>query len=349
MGELQYFECPNCGGRLEFDSASQKLKCPYCDGVYDPDTFGEEKQYTIENSTWDADNELSVYACKSCGGAIMVDANTVATSCPYCGDPVVLQGNVRGDYKPSRIIPFALDKKAAKREYRQHLKGKFLLPKAFTNEAVIDEIKGVYVPFWLFDGTANAQIWYDATKVRHWSDSDYNYTETSYYKLFRSGRVSFEEVPVDASSVIDDDLTQSIEPFDSREFKEFNANYLAGYLADKYDIDAHACQEKADERIANSTRSLFASTTAGYSSVIPTASRIMLNEGRQEYVMMPMWLLNVKYDNKNYKFAMNGQTGKFVGDLPVDKVKMWGFGLGLFAGVSGLLILIQYLVMTFGG
>ena len=65
--------------------------------------------------------------------------------------------------------------------------------------------------------------------------------------------------------------------------------------------------------------------------------------------MMPMWLLNVKYDNKNYKFAMNGQTGKFVGDLPVDKGKMWGFGVGLFAGISGLLILIQYLAMTFGG
>ena len=345
MSDLKNFECPNCGGRLEFDSASQKLKCPYCEGTYDPDTFGEEKEYTIENAKWDESDELSVYTCKSCGGAIMTDVNTVATSCPYCGDPVVLQGNVRGDYKPSRIIPFALDKNAAKKEYKRHLKGKFFLPRAFTDEAVIDEIKGVYVPFWLFDGTANAQIWYDATKVRHWSDADYNYTETSYFKLFRSGRVSYEEVPVEASSQIDDRMTESVEPFDSREFREFNANYLAGYLADRYDLGAHDCKGKADERIINSTEALFASTTSGYSSVIPTHSRIMLSEGRQEYVMMPMWLLNVKYDNKDYKFAMNGQTGKFVGDLPLDKGKMWGFGIGLFAGISALLILLQYILI----
>ena len=348
MSELQDFKCPNCGGRLEYNGASRKLKCPYCDGTFDPESFGEEKEFTIENETWD-ENDLSVYTCKSCGGAIITDENTVATACPYCGNPVVLSGNVKGDYKPSRIIPFALDKKAAKMEYKRHLKGKFLLPNAFTTEAVIDEIKGVYVPFWLFDGTAHANIWYDATKVRHWSDSDYDYTETSHYKLFRSGRVSFADVPVDASSLIEDDLSQSVEPFDRREFKDFNVNYLAGYMADKYDLTASECKDKADERIVNSTHSLFASTTGGYSSVIPTASRVSLQEGKQEYVMMPMWLLNVNYNNRIYKFAMNGQTGKFVGDLPTDKGKMWGLAAAVFGGVSALLILIQYLVITFGG
>lgn len=345
MSELKDFKCPNCGGRLEFDSASQKLKCPYCDGTYDPDTFGEGEEYTIENTIWDEDDDLAVYTCKSCGGALITDRNTAATSCPYCGNPIVLQGNVSGSYKPSRIIPFALDKKAAQREYLKHLQGKVLLPRAFSSEAVIDEIKGVYVPFWLFDGTANAQMWYDATKVRYWSDSDYNYTETSYFKLFRSGRVSFEEVPVDASTVIDDDLTQSIEPFDGRDFKDFNANYLAGYLADKYDVEAADAKRLADDRIMNSTEALFASTTAGYTSVIPTGSRIMLNKGRQEYVMMPMWLLNVNWNGKTYKFAMNGQTGKFVGNLPTDTGKMWGIGAGVFFAVSLIAILVQYFMM----
>ena len=345
MSELKDFKCPNCGGRLEFDSASQKLKCPYCDGEYDVETFGEDKGFTIKSDTWKNDENLNVYTCKSCGGAIITNENTAATSCPYCGNPVVLQGNVSGDLKPSRIIPFKLNKEAAKNEYKRHLTGKVLLPKAFSTEAVIDEIKGVYVPFWLFDGKANAQIWYDATQVRFWSDSDYDYTETSYFKLFRAGRVAFENIPVDASTVIEDELSQSIEPFDDRELVDFNANYLAGYLADKYDIDADGCKDIADERIKNSTAALFQATTTHYNTAVPTASRIIINEGYQEYVMMPMWLLNVKYGNKTYKFAMNGQTGKFVGNLPADKGKMWGIAAGVFVAVTIIATAVQYFMM----
>lgn len=345
MSELKDFKCPNCGGRLEFDSASQKLKCPYCDGEYDPETFGEDKGFTIKSDTWDNDNNLNVYTCHSCGGAIIVDENTAATSCPYCGNPVVLQGNVSGGLKPSRIIPFKLNKEAAKNEYRRHLQGKVLLPKTFSSEAIIDEIKGVYVPFWLFDGKANAQIWYDATQVRFWSDADYDYTETSYFKLFRAGRVRFENIPVDASSVIEDEVSQSVEPFDDRELVDFNANYLAGYLADKYDIGAEECKEIADDRIKNSTEALFQATTTNFNTAVPTASRIIINEGYQEYVMMPMWLLNVKYNNKLYKFAMNGQTGKFVGNLPCDKGKMWGIAAGVFAAVTIIAAVIQFFMM----
>lgn len=330
MSELKDFKCPNCDGRLEFDSASQKLKCPFCDGEYDPETFGSDKGYTISNAKWDDDNDLAVYTCRSCGGAIITQRETAATSCPYCGNPVVMQGNISGDYKPSRIIPFKLNKEQAKEEYKKHLKGKILLPKTFANEAIIDEMKGVYVPFWLFDGTANAQIWYNAEKVRTWSDSDYDYTETSYYKLFRAGRVSFENVPVDASTNIDDNLSQSVEPFDSNDLVDFNANYLAGHLADKYNVEASECKKIADDRIANSTQSLFATTTVGYSSVIPISTRMLINQGHQEYVMMPMWLLNVKYNNKDYKFAMNGQTGKFVGNLPADKGKAISIAVSIF-------------------
>ncbi|MBQ3419154.1 MAG: hypothetical protein IJH31_03395 [Erysipelotrichaceae bacterium] len=344
MSELKDFKCPTCGARLEFDSKTQKLKCPYCEGMYDPDTFDSSENFDIKSDKWNG-NELEVYTCNSCGGAIMADINTVAKTCPYCGNPVVLQGNISGDYKPSRIIPFKLNKEDAKTLYRKHLQGKILLPKTFSNEAIIDEIKGVYVPFWLFDGSCNAQIWYDATKVRTWSDSDYDYVETSYYKLFRAGRVKFEDVPVDASTMIDDQFSQSIEPFDSVDLVNFNANYLAGYLADKYDVSAKECEDIAYDRIYNSTQALFQSTTSGFATAVPTAKNMILKNGTQEYVMMPMWLLNVKYNNKNYKFAMNGQTGKFVGDLPMDKTKFFLIAILILIGVALIAIAVQYFMM----
>ena len=165
--------------------------------------------------------------------------------------------------------------------------------------------------------------------------------------MFRSGMIDFENVPVDASSKIDDNLTQSIEPYDTKEYEDFNTNYLAGYLADKYDVEAEECKNTADERIVNQTNSMFASTLAGYSSVMPVRSKVGIASGKQEYNMLPMYILNINYKNQNYVFAMNGQTGKFVGNLPSDKGKLIRIGLLVFLGVSIVLTAIQYLMFRF--
>lgn len=347
MSELKEFKCPNCGGRLEFDARTQKLKCPYCEGTFDPEIFDEGDHYTVSSEEWKDDN-IVVYTCNSCGGSIMADRDTAAGNCPYCGNPVVMTSNVSGIYKPKKVIPFLLDKKQAKEKYAQFLKGKPLLPNAFKSEAAIEELKGIYVPFWLFGGKANARMWFDATRTRHWTEGDYICTETSYYKLFRSGSVRFADVPVDASGKIDDVLTESIEPFDVSKARDFSENYLAGYFADKYDISAEDSRSKANARIANSTSSLFASTTGMYESCIPSSSSISISEGRQDYVMYPVWLLNMRYQGKTYSFAMNGQTGKFVGELPIDKGKLFRIALSVFFGVTAALSLIQYVLYLVG-
>ena len=255
-----------------------------------------------------------------------------------------MTSNVSGIYKPKKVIPFHQDKKQAKERYRDFLKGKVLLPDQFKSEATIDELKGIYVPFWIFGGKANARMWFDATRTRHWNEGDYLCTETSYYKLFRSGSVRFADVPVDASGKVDNALTESIEPFDISEAKEFSDNYLAGYYADKYDISAEESRQKANSRIASSTSWLFSSTTGMYETCVPSSSSITINEGRQDYVMYPVWLLNVKYDGKKYTFAMNGQTGKFVGELPIDKGKLIRIALSVFFGVSAMETALQYLL-----
>ena len=343
MSELKDFKCPNCGGRLEFDAQTQKLKCPYCDGTFDPEVFNEGDNYTVSSEKWE-DDDIVVYTCKSCGGTIMADRDTAASSCPYCGNPVVMTSNVSGIYKPKKVIPFLLDKKQAKERYKNFLKGKVLLPDAFKNEAVIDEMKGIYVPYWLFGGKANARMWFDATRVRHWNEGEYMCTETGYYKVFRSGSVRFADVPVDASGKIDDLLTESIEPFDIKEAKEFSENYLAGYYADKYSVSAEESRQKANSRIANSTTSLFASTTRMYDSCAPSSSSISISDGRQDYVMYPVWLLNIKYGSKLYTFAMNGQTGKFVGELPIDRGKLGRIAISVFLGVTAAMTALQYLL-----
>ena len=358
MDTLQEYKCPCCGGAIAFDSTLQKLKCPYCDTEFDIETlenYGKELEGEPDDSMcWETSagvdwqegeaDGLRSYVCKSCGGEIVADDTTAATSCPFCGNPVVISGQVSGYLKPDYVIPFKLDKKAAKEALKKHYSGKKLLPKVFKDENHIDEIRGVYVPFWLFDADADAHIRYKATRVRAWSDSDYNYTETSFFSVVRGGSIGFQRVPVDGSSKMPDDLMESVEPFYFEDAVDFHTAYLAGYLADKYDVDAEAAVPRANERIKSSTADAFAQTVQGYATVTPEATGIHLQNGRAKYALYPVWLLNTTWKGKKYTFAMNGQTGKFVGDLPLDKgaYKKWLFGL---AGIVGAAVFaLSYLI-----
>lgn len=344
MSVLQEYKCPCCNGAIGFDSSSQKMKCPYCDSEFDMEAMQAEQQeidsFQQQEMKWDTsageqwqpgeEDGLRVYTCNSCGGEVVADETTGATACPYCGNPVVMKGHFSGALKPDCVIPFKFDKKQAIEALKNHYKGKRLLPKVFKDQNHIEEIKGVYVPFWLFDTDAMADIRYEATKVRTWSTSNYNYTETSYFSIARGGYIGFNNVPVDGSTKMADDLMESIEPFNISEAVPFNGAYLAGYLADKYDVDAQQSIERANERIKKSTEEEFKKTVnSGYTSIIPKWSNINLSNGTAKYALYPVWLLNTDWKGKKYTFAMNGQTGKFVGDLPLDKgaYRRWLFGL----------------------
>ena len=361
MAELQEFKCPCCGGAIGFDSTIQKMKCPYCDTEFDIETLisydRELKNERPEDLTWETQaggrwqegetDGLRSYICNSCGGEIVTDANTAAAACPYCDSPVVMTEQFAGLLKPDFVIPFQMDAKAAKAALTKHYKGKCLLPKVFKDQNHIEEIKGIYVPFWLFDAEAEADIRYRGTRVQTWSDSDYHYTRTSYYSIRRGGTLAFERVPVDGSSKMADDLMESIEPFDFSDAVDFQTAYLAGYFADKYDVDAEQSTDRANLRVRTSTEDTFSSTVRGYASVIPEYSSIRLQNGRAKYALYPVWLLNTSWKGQRYTLAMNGQTGKFAGDLPMDKGLFWKWFSGVAGGVSLAALAISYLVWLF--
>jgi len=358
MATLQEYKCPCCDGAIAFDAESQKMKCPFCGNEFEMETlaaYDSELQNESEsNMKWEtgAGSEwqegeadgLRTYQCNSCGGEIVGDDTLAASKCPYCGNQVVMMGQFSGALKPDFVIPFKLDKKAAKEALLNHYKGKKFLPKVFKDQNHIEEIKGVYVPFWLFDADADANIRYKATRIRHWSDSRYEYTETSFYSVTRQGSLGFEKVPVDGSTKMADDLMESIEPFDFSQAVDFQTAYLAGYVADKYDVDAETSIERANERIKKSTEDAFASTVDGYTTVTPVMSSINLENGTSKYALFPVWLLNTDWNGQKYTFAMNGQTGKLVGNLPLDKgaYKRWLFGLT--GVISAVCLGISYLL-----
>lgn len=360
MSTLQEFKCPCCNGSISFDTKLQKMKCPYCDTEFSLETLQQYDSVKIEEEDqfeWDvkpgqewAENEtdgLLTYVCNSCGGEIVADENMAAASCPFCGSPIVVKEKLGGVLKPDLVIPFKLDKKAAKEGLKQHYKGKTLLPKEFKSENHIEEIKGVYVPFWLFDADVDGEVRYNATKVRMWSDSEYDYTETKYYRLYRKGHVRFENIPVDGSSKMPDDMMESIEPYDLKDAVDFQTAYLAGFLADKYDVDADSSIDRANTRVKKSTEDAFMTNCGKYDTVTCEDSAVQIQNGTAKYALYPVWILNTKWKGENYSFAMNGQTGKFVGNLPENKSLVYLYYV-VVTLLGSVLAYIVILIMSWG-
>ena len=348
--------CPACGESLESGTLSGEAACPGCGAEFRMEDLrayaARMAEKREDNMNWDTEaggqwqegeaEGLRIYSCKQCGGEIVADETTGATHCPYCGNPVVLTGHFAGLLKPDLVIPFQVDKEAAVAALQEHYKGKRLLPKVFKDQNHIEEVKGLYVPVWLFDTDAQASVQYEATNIRTWSDSEYNYTETSHYAIIRDGSIGFENVPVDGSTKMDDTLMESIEPFDISDAVPFKTAYLPGYMADKYDVDAQASIHRANERIKKSTEDAFYSTVQGYATVAPVSSNIQLHNGKASYALYPVWLLNTVWNGQKFTFAVNGQTGKVAGDLPMDKIAFWKWFLGVTAAVTALAFAISY-------
>ena len=346
--QVTNYKCPACTAPLRFDGAAGKLKCDFCGSSYEvaeiealyaekdaraADAFEQAEQKAEEDdkwaaasgSDWGADAErLRVYSCPSCGAELICDETTSASSCPYCGNNAIVPGQFKGALKPDYVLPFKLDKAAAVAALKKHYGGKKLLPRAFSDENHIEEVKGVYVPFWLYDGTADVDVRCRATRVSGYSTPRENVTVTNHYDVRRAGAVQFDRVPVDASAKLPDDHMDAIEPFDYQELKPFSTAYLPGFFADKYDVSAQDCARRADERCrATASRIAEDDARGGYTSCTVESSNVTLHRGKVHYALMPVWLLSTKWNGQSFLFAMNGQTGKLVGDLPLDRGLYW--------------------------
>ena len=134
-----------------------------------------------------------------------------------------------------------------------------------------------------------------------------------------------------------DDLMESLETFDFQSAVPFDTVYLTGYIADKYDVSAEENRNRIEERIQKSTFDALLDTVQGYETVQQTDGKLRLRDTNIKYAMYPVWILNTTWRGQNYRFAMNGQTGKFVGDLPVDNLIYWKWRLLYGLGIAGVL------------
>ena len=347
--------CPACKASISFNPKVGKWKCEYCGSEFtleemqkeNDNASTEEKNKKEEKTTDDYDNYIN-YKCESCGAEIIADEQTAATFCVYCGNTAILQSKLAGKFSPDKIIPFKKEKEEAIKAFKGLSKGRPLMPKDFNNTKNIEKIKGVYIPFWLYNINVSGDIVMDGKTVETWTRGDTHYTKTNTFQVTRGGTMDFENIPVDGSTRFDNDIINTIEPFNYDEMIPYNHAYLSGFYAEKYDEDPEKNSIEASNRAKNSAREILRDDAKLYASKKIVSDKLETKETNRDYAMLPVWMVNVKYKNKMHIFAMNAQTGKFIGNIPLDKGKTILYTIITFTISMIICIVISYLIFKGG-
>lgn len=343
-------KCPSCNASISFDPKTSKWKCDYCGGSFTLEEMQKHNNASSkknneyqEKSIEESDDNYVSYKCKSCGAEIIADEQTAATFCVYCGNTAILKSKLVGKFTPDLIIPFQKTKDDAITAFKGLSKGRPLMPKLFNNPNNIEKIKGVYIPFWLYNVSVSGGVDCKATRIKKWSSGNTHYTKTSIYKTTRKGSMNFLRVPVDGSSKFDNDIMNTIEPFNYNELQKYNHAFLSGFYAEKYDVDFEKAYSDASSRSLESAKEIMKNDGPFYDTKQITSNTLAPSLLNKEYVLLPVWMVNVKYGDKQHTFAMNAQTGEFVGNIPLDTTKVILFSLIIFIVTFLLVFLVSYL------
>jgi len=326
---------------MGYDTESGTLSCDSCGHQDNIEEFSDD-----DITETFSEEEAKEYHCENCGGVVITDADTTATSCSFCGAGVVLSDRLSGNLMPAKVIPFTIDQAEARRAFQKWCKNGRLTPKGFLTANRIKEITGMYVPFWMYDLNSKAKVDATATRVRTYSRGEYIYTETKHYDVYRDINLEHVKVPVDASEKMHDDIMDKLEPYDYTNLKDFKTPYLAGYIAEKYNYDDEELLPRVKRKIQTYIDSYISSTIKGYHSVRYRNKQVDTSKRHSAYVLFPIWMVYYDFDQKEHTFAMNGQTGKVVGKPPISygKVATW------FGGIAGVSFIgMKALALMMGG
>lgn len=332
------YKCPNCGAPLTFNPDKQMFSCEYCMSDFSETKIqelyaqheakesqaekAEQKAEERKKQEKEFEENAVVYTCPSCGAEVVTTASTAATTCFYCQNPVVLGGRLSGEYKPDRVIPFALSKEKAIEKFIEMCKKKKFLPKGFASKKQFEKLTGVYFPYWYIDTQKQASMTAKGNKIRTWRVGNKRYTETSVYRLVRSGDLIVKNVFERALKSQDREMLQCVHPFDLSQAHPFSMSYLSGFQAEKRDIERAEVSASVEQRMHEYCKQLLKDTMTGYTGIVTEHYEDMTELESWNYTLLPVWIVTYKFKGKIFPFAINGQTGKTYGKLPVSKGKL---------------------------
>ena len=344
----EVFQCPNCGGSMKFDPASQKLKCERCGSDMEPESGDDAMQASEvivehdfnrdELETFDGwTDQNRVYRCDFCGAVTTLDIHEAAGNCPFCGSPQIVSTDESPGIKPESVLPFSISEDAAAEKFRKWIKGKFFAAGAAKSEHTLGSFTGIYMPFWTYD--ADTYSSYVVRVGNHYTDSDGNvhtrwHTERGTHSRF------FDDVLVPASKTLDSGEIHDIYPYDTAYLKPYKHEYLSGFIAERYTIGLKEGFDIAegimDDRIRDEIRASVYGDEVNIVSLKTTMKDITF-----KHILVPIWVSTFICGNKSYRFMVNGQTGKVSGKYPYSYPKIAAVVLVILVIVLIMLYLLS--------
>lgn len=322
------YKCRNCGANAVYSPEKQAMYCPHCEGI---DSEGMEPG-------------AGTTQCINCGAPIAPGQYTSAYKCEHCGTYMIFEERVEGMYEPHLILPFMVSKAQAKQKIREEFQKKLFIPDSFLSEAFLDTMEGIYVPFFMYDYFCQYDYEGTGKKVRRWTTGDTEYTETSIYRIERAMDIDFERIPVDASILMEDNTMDLLEPYNYQALVDFQTKYMSGFYGEMKNMEPDTLEPRARNKAKNDAEGLMKSTISGYSSVTTTRQDLRMKNTNTNYALLPVWNYVYKYRGKEYRFKLNGQTGKLIGSTPIAIGKVMAYTASMFAGIAAAgLLLIQIL------
>lgn len=330
------YKCPSCGGVVEYDAKSKSFVCRSCG------TALPESAFQSETDTASSDGVL--YACPTCGAQLMTDSTTAATECYYCHSAVVLSGRLSDNLRPHIMIPFKIDKNAAFEKYRAWIKGKKYLPRDFFYEGQIENIQGVYYPFWVADYRGVGSFAGEGRIVTTTTTPREIIKKTDVYRVVREGSLQFNSVMRSALKKADRKLADGIHPYNLSALQTFSMPYMSGYMAEARDVEDEDIAPDVEREVKSYSQQLL--TRGARYTTLSGTTNTRLTAKRYRYALFPAWVMTYRQTGgKLCYFAMNGQTGKICGRLPTSRGKLWGLGLLVFSIAFVILCIAGYLFL----
>lgn len=325
--------CKNCSHALVFNPASQKLECSYCGSSFTAEEVeSESKEYrqdlqaesmeTVYGETDGKYMDCYVYTCAECGGEIIINGSESSTTCIYCGNPNVVFSRIARQKCPDYVLPFSITKDKAVSMVRERLKKGIFVPHKI-KKVDIDCVRGIYLPYWLVNAEFSGAV------VLSGQVQEGKHTRTYYFG--RAGDINIKNLPIDASKMVSDESTARLEPFSMTRLKPFDEDYLAGFYSNVSDVTYgdvknavfKRAQKYFDEEVQDNV-------SAEKTKILHSCPSLKLDND-MVYAMMPVWFITLKHKRKHVTILVNGDTGKVVCGIPLDKSRFYPilFGLGI--------------------
>ena len=335
------FPCEQCGAKVEFAPGTDVLACPYCgnqtripssnEGIEELDFLETLADHLGEDAETE---EVSSVQCGSCAALVEPSPSHEAFPCPYCGSSIVAREKSQRLLKPTALLPFKIDRNRATELFRGWIHKLWFAPNALRKLAHLDgRLQGLYAPYWTYDAdtmstyTGQRGDNYTVTKTRTVTRDGKTVRETYQDTEIRwrsaAGRVSrdFDDMLVVGSNSLPRDLAEELEPWDLQNLTSYAAEFLAGFTAERYQIDVKSGWKRAIERMEDVIRGDVRRDIGGDHQRIATLNT-KHSDITFKHVLLPMWICSYRYKGKIYRFLVNARTGEVQGQRPWSWVKI---------------------------